>query len=76
MGEGGREVNVVYEDIAYVKARLPNIGFFVREKRWDEAIKEAQNAITGLKDIQEYAAEQRNEAITAYCEANPGYVPF
>jgi hypothetical protein len=69
-------VSVVYEDIAYVKARLPNIDFFVREKRWDEAIKEVQNAIAGLKDIQEYAAEQRNKALTAYCKAHPGYVPF
>jgi hypothetical protein len=69
-------VSVVYENIAYVKACLPNIDFFVQEKRWDEAIKEAQNAIAGLKDIQEYAAEQRNEAVEAYCKAHPGDIPF
>jgi hypothetical protein len=52
--------------------RGEGIVFFVLESRWDDALKEVRNAIAGLKDIQEYAVEKRNEAYVDY----DGVVPF
>jgi hypothetical protein len=59
-------MSAIYKDMAYIRARLLNIDFFVHERRWDEALKEARNAIAGLKDIQEYVVERRNEAYECY----------
>jgi hypothetical protein len=66
----------VFEDTAYVRGCATNINFLLREKRWEEAIKEAQSAITTLEGLQRYAGEQRNKRIADYCNAHPGYIPF
>jgi hypothetical protein len=70
------ESREVFEGTAYVRDRATNINFLLREKRWEEAIKEAQNAIVALESLQRYAGEQRNKRIADYCNAHPGYIPF
>jgi hypothetical protein len=70
------ESGEVSEDTAYVRDCATNINFLLREKRWEEAITEAQSAIAALESLQRYAGEQRNKRIATYCNAHPGYIPF
>jgi hypothetical protein len=76
--EGGGEVksSEVFEETAHVKVCAVDIQYLLSVAKWQEAIDKAQNAINTLERLQQYAAEQRNEAFEAYCNAHPGYIPF
>jgi hypothetical protein len=80
MGEGGGEMrqdrSALYDNIVYIKSHLSDIDFFLEESKWQKTIDEAEEAISTLKQIQEYAMHKRNEALETYCKAHPDYIPF
>ena len=52
----------IYEGAEYVRTRLRNLEFFVKESRWEEALTESRSAISGLKSIQGYVVTKRNDS--------------